>query len=105
MAKVIFGATIDDNHRIVTLYDSMKERYPNETNFKVVLVDNFDREIVADKMLTTDVKGNSIPASIGLKDACRIVEEYNNSYPDDWDWYAKVVPVDYKLWGGMEELV
>ena len=62
---------------------------------KLILVDNYDREYVADRLL----EDNLTEADASAKAA-----EYNEKYPHD-DWFAKAVPDNYKLWGGMAEFI
>lgn len=58
-------------------------------------MDNYDRETVADKLVEEN-----------LTDEVAIikVKEYNENNKHS-DWFAKAVSDDYKLWGGMAELV
>lgn len=62
---------------------------------KLILVDNYDREIIADKLveenLTDDVADTK-------------AKEYNENNKHS-DWFAKAVPDSYKLWRGLAELV
>ena len=62
---------------------------------KLILVDNYNRETVADRLLEENITEDEAKAKAA---------EYNKKYPHD-DWFAKVVADDYKLWGGMAELV
>lgn len=64
---------------------------------KLILVDNFNRENVADVL----VEENLTDA-----DAKRKADEYNDKYKNtEWCWYAKSVSDDYKLWGGTAEFI
>ena len=64
---------------------------------KLVLVDNLDRENVADIL---------VEENLSEEEAKRKAEEYNNkNNPCAFGWFAKVVSDDYKLWKGVEELV
>lgn len=61
---------------------------------KVVLVDNFNREHIEDKLLKeelTDAEAESL------------AQEYNSSHPSNWDYYAVAKPDEYKLWRGVAE--
>lgn len=62
---------------------------------KLILVDNYDRETVADILLEDNLTEVEAKAK---------AEGYNKTNPYS-DWVAKVVADDYKLWGGMVELV
>lgn len=64
--------------------------------FKIIAVDNYARESVADSLVcenVTETYGNTI---VELMNA-------DLSRPDN-NWY-KLVPMDHKLWRGMEELI
>lgn len=63
---------------------------------KVVLVDNFGRESVADQLLAENLK---------KKDAKGVADKYNKLHGQNYPWYARVVKDDYKLWRGILELV
>lgn len=63
---------------------------------KIIAVDNFARESVADKLIAENVSeywGN------------HIVEALNDRFPEDHTYYFKLVNNEYVLWRGMEELV
>ena len=62
---------------------------------KLILVDNYNREYVADRLL----EDNITEAEAIVKAA-----EYNKNNPHG-DWFANVVVDEYKLWGGMVEFV
>lgn len=61
---------------------------------KVILVDNYARESVADSLLID---------ALSEEEAKAVAEEYNSS--NIGYWYAKVVPDDHRLNRGMEDLV
>lgn len=63
---------------------------------KVVLVDNFDRETVADILLKDDITDS---------EASQLADEYNASHGSNWSYFARAVNDDYRLWRGMEELM
>ncbi|KSV59135.1 hypothetical protein [Acetivibrio ethanolgignens] len=64
---------------------------------KLILVDNFCRESVADVLLEENLAEAT---------ATQKAVEYNDKYRStDWSWFAKAVPDDYKLWGGISELI
>ena len=64
---------------------------------KLILTDNYNRETVAD-VLVEDHLSNDY--------AQLRADAYNDKYKHaNWDWFAKAVPDDYKLWRGMQELV
>ena len=62
---------------------------------KLILVDNYDREYVADRLLEENITEDEAKAKAA---------EYNKKYPHD-NWFAEAVSNDYKLWGGVAELV
>lgn len=64
--------------------------------WKVVAVDNFGRESVADTLVS---EGHS------EEDARRIADEMNAGATDTSDYWHQARPSSYKLWRGMEELV
>lgn len=62
---------------------------------KLILVDNYNRETVADILLEENVS----------EEYAKMKErEYNNTHPCG-DWCASAVEDDYKLWGGITELI
>lgn len=61
---------------------------------KLVLVDNYNRESVEDIL---------VEANISEEEAKQKAEEYNKHNSNDC--YAVVRSDDYKLWGGISELV
>ena len=64
---------------------------------KVILVDNLNRESVADILL----EDNMDTQSAELK-----VKEYNDTHcHSDCGWFARAVEYDYQLWHGIEELI
>lgn len=63
---------------------------------KVILVDNFDRESVADVLLEE---------GLTELEAMEVAEKYNERYPDDWPWFARAVGDNYKLWRGIVDLI
>ena len=64
---------------------------------KLILVDNFNREYIADVL---------VEDNLDVKEANEKANKYNDEHRNmNWDWFAKVVPDDYKLWRGMEELI
>ena len=63
---------------------------------KIIAVDNFDRESVADKLIAENVSEYW---------GKRIVDALNEKLHEDSLYYFKLVPDDYVLWRGMEELV
>lgn len=62
---------------------------------KLVLVDSYNRETVADRLVE-----ENLTAEVATDKA----KEYNENNPHS-DWFAKVVPDDYKLWGGIAEFI
>jgi hypothetical protein len=65
------------------------------TLFKVVWTDGYDRESVAERVVEENLSYIEATAFCkALRDASRW----------DGDWW-KVVPQNYRLWGGMAELV
>jgi hypothetical protein len=63
---------------------------------KIIAVDNFARESVADRLIADNI-ANEVVGNIMVKAL--------NSDCDVSASFYKLVPDDYKLWGGMEELV
>ena len=64
---------------------------------KVILVDNLNRESVADISL----EDNMDTQSAELK-----AKEYNDTHcHSDYGWFARAVEDDYQLWRGIEELI
>lgn len=61
--------------------------------FKVIKVDNFDRESVSDVL----VKEN-----ISEAEAIKIVEDSNRNCSDTSEWFYRCVKQDYKLWDASE---
>lgn len=62
---------------------------------KLILVDNYNREYIADQL---------VEESISMDDAERKANEYNDRNPHG-DRFARAVSDDYKLWGGISELM
>lgn len=63
---------------------------------KIISVDNFNRENVADILIAENVKeswGN------------HIVKLLNDKEHDDSPYFFRLVKDDYKLWRGMEEFI
>lgn len=65
-------------------------------NWKVVAVDNFNRETVADCLISD---GHT------EEEARRIADEMNEGVTDLSPCWHQAKPASYKLWRGMEELV
>lgn len=64
---------------------------------KLILVDNLNRESVADVLIEDNIDVES--AQVKAK-------EYNDSHShSEWGWFAKVVDDNYQLWRGIEELI
>jgi len=63
---------------------------------KVVLVDNLNREYIEDK----PYKENLSPDMAEIE-----ASEWNRKHFSEFGYYAMVKDDDYKLWGGMSELV
>ncbi|MCR4362054.1 hypothetical protein NUG13_12015 [Bacillus subtilis] len=63
---------------------------------KIILVDNFNREEVADNLIAENV--NEFWGK-------RIVDALNDKEHEDSDNYFRLVKDDYVLWRGMDELV
>ena len=64
---------------------------------KLILVDNFNREHIADVL---------VEDNLDEKEANERANKYNDEHRNmDWNWFAKAVSDDYKLWRGMEEFV
>ncbi len=63
---------------------------------KVVLVDNLDREDVADVLLKED---------ISQEEAEELADEYNNAHTEMSPYFARAVEDSYRLWRGIEELI
>lgn len=63
---------------------------------KVVLVDNFDRENIPDQLLKDEITE---------EEANELADEYNRCHQGSYDWYARAVADDYRLWRGIEELI
>ena len=64
---------------------------------KLILVDNFNREHIADVL---------VEDNLDEKEANERANKYNDEHRNmSWNWFAKTVSDDYKLWRGMEELV
>lgn len=64
---------------------------------KLILIDNFNREHIADILVEDNLDEG---------DANIRANKYNDEHRNmNWDWFAKAVSDDYKLWRGMEELV
>lgn len=65
---------------------------------KIIARDNFDREVIAQRLIATDVEPEL---------AKRLVESLNDAFAsdDDDEWWYAAVADDYRLWRGMEDLV
>lgn len=63
---------------------------------KVILVDNYDREGIPDQLYLSN---------LSMEDARAKAKEYNDSYDDDYPWFARAVEDNHRLWRGIEELV
>lgn len=64
---------------------------------KLILVDNFDRETIADVL---------VEENLSEKEANKKADDYNSEHRNrNWDWFAKAVDDGYRLWGGIEELI
>lgn len=64
---------------------------------KLILVDNFNREHIADVL---------VEDNLDEKEANERANKYNDEHRNmNWNWFARGVSDDYKLWGGMEELI
>lgn len=64
---------------------------------KLILVDNFNREHIADVL---------VEDNLDEKEATEKANIYNDKYRNtNWNWFAKSVSDDYKLWRGFEEFV
>lgn len=64
---------------------------------KIIRVDNFDRETVADRLVAEKV--GEVEGKV-MRDALQA--KFGG---EDSSYYYKLVPDDHKLWRGMEELV
>lgn len=65
--------------------------------FRVILVDNFDRDNVPDQELYS-IDGESVECSgLTMEQAKEIADRYNSRHGDYYPWYAKVVSMNYKL--------
>ena len=62
---------------------------------KLILTDNYNREYIKDVLVT---------ANINEETAKEKANEYNDLHPRG-DYFARVVPDDYKLWEGISELI
>lgn len=65
---------------------------------KIIAKDNFDRESVADSLVADNIECETYAKC--MCDALR--DNFSNEYGGSW---FEVVPDDYKLWRGMEELI
>lgn len=64
---------------------------------KLILVDNFNREHIADVL---------VEDNLDEKEANERANKYNDEHRNsNWNWFAKAVSDDYKLWRGMEDLI
>ena len=64
---------------------------------KLILVDNFNREHIADVL---------VEDNLDEKEANERANKYNDEHRNmNWNWFAKAVSDDYKLWRGLEEFV
>lgn len=65
--------------------------------YKVVLVDNLDRDFIPDKNLVS-IKGDIVDSeNLTLEEAKALAKRYNDSCPINSDWFAMVKPQSYKL--------
>ena len=65
--------------------------------YKVVLVDNLDRDFVPDSNLVS-IKGDIVDSeNLTLEEAKALAKRYNDCYPVDAQWFAMVKPQSYKL--------
>lgn len=62
---------------------------------KLILVDNYNREIIADKL---------IEEGLSNEEAKRKADEYNTKHKHG-EWFAKAVVDEYKLWEGIQEFI
>ena len=63
---------------------------------KVILIDNLNREYIEDNLLKDNLSES---------EARKMADDYNKSHGPCWDWFAKVVPADYRLSRGIADLV
>jgi hypothetical protein len=64
---------------------------------KIISCDNFARETLAERVVVEGLDQRQAEAKLAELLASR-------HGPDDSTWY-RIVPDDYRLWGGMEEYV
>lgn len=64
---------------------------------KLILMDNFNRENIVDVLVEENLSEEEAKIKA---DACN--SEHKNM---NYNWFAKAVSDDYKLWGGLEELI
>ncbi len=68
--------------------------------YKVVLIDNFNRDDVSDYILKDE---NKMPLeNLSKERAEEIADAYNVGKPAYYDWFAVAKPQDYKLHDGTE---
>lgn len=65
--------------------------------YKIIGMDNFDRESTADFLVCENV-ANAYIGNI-------MVEALNNNSGDQGQYFYKLAKADYVLWRGMEELI
>ena len=63
---------------------------------KVILIDNFNREYVEDKLL----KDN-----LSEIEAKKIANDYNKQHSSNWYWFAKAVDDNYRLSHGIKDFI
>lgn len=61
---------------------------------KVILTDNFNRDYIEDRLYADNLTE---------EEAEQQAKQYNEKHGPGWDWYAKKVADDHKLWGGITE--
>lgn len=64
---------------------------------KIIGIDNFNRESVADFLVCENVTNDYIGS--------KIVELLNKDSGEHGSWFYRLVEDDHRLWRGMEELV
>jgi hypothetical protein len=64
---------------------------------KIIGVDNFNRESVADFLVCENVANERVGQTM--------VDALNRESGDYGSYFYKLVPADHKLWRGMEELI
>ena len=65
--------------------------------YKIIATDNFDRETIADRLICDNISSEDLGS---------LMVDALNGMGDDTDlWFYKLVPHDYRLSRGMEDLV